>query len=110
MKNTDLISDLSLLTSVPYKTLKNLCDKGNECICHSTLENFDNGENETIIDISIGQVSIVVNGNEIHYRFKPSTKLESMLIDTINTHKDPLVSDIEHSLVVRILNTYKDLV
>lgn len=110
MKNIDLISDISLLTSVPYKTLKNLCDKSNECICHSVLENINEYSMETVIDISIGQLTIAVVNDEIHYKFKPSNKLEGMLINTISTNVDPLVTNIEQSLVSRILNTYKDLV
>jgi hypothetical protein len=110
MRNVDLIYDISLLTSVPYKTLKNLCDKGNECICHSILENVKESNVETAIDIGIGQLTVVVDGDEIHYKFKPSAKLEEMLIDTISNDNDPLVTHIEQSLVSRILNTYKDLV
>ena len=110
MKYVDLVSDISLLTSVPYKTLNNLCDKGAECICHSLLENINDSVRETSIDIGIGQLTVVVCDDEIHYIFKPSTKLEEMLIDTIVNKNDPLVKDIEQSLVARILNTYKDLV
>ena len=110
MKDFDLISDISLLTSVPYKTMQNLCDKGAECICHSVLENMKESNIETIIDISIGQIIILIDDDEIHYKFRPSNQLESMLIDTINDGNDPLVKDVEQSLVSRIINTYKDLV
>lgn len=109
MRDVDLISDISLLTSVPYKTLKNLCDKSNECICHSILENTQAFIGETIIDIGVGQLIVVVNNDEIHYRFKPSSSLENMLVETLSTRKDPLVTQIEQKLVSRILNTYKDL-
>ena len=110
MKDVDLISDISLLTSVPYKTLKNLCDKGNECICHSILENVRDSNVETIVDVGIGQLTIIVDNEEIHYKFRPSAKLEEMLINTISSNDDPLVTHIEQSLISRILNTYKDLV
>ena len=110
MKDADLISDISLLTSVPYKTLKNLCDKGNECICHSVMENDVDGSVDTIVDIGIGQLTITVVEDSIFYKFKPSPTLEDMLVETITNHKDPLVTDIEQNLVSRILNTYKDLV
>lgn len=109
MRDVDLISDISLLTSVPYKTLKNLCDKSNECICHSILENFQESIGETSIDIGIGQLIIMVDNDEIYYKFKPSSKLEEMLVNTITNNSDPLVTQIEQKLVARILNTYKDL-
>ena len=110
MRDVDLISDISLLTSVPYKTLKNLCDKSNECICHSILENVKDSNVETIIDIGIGNLTVIVDNDEIHYKFRPGSKLEEMLIDTISNNNDPLVTHIEKSLVSRILNTYKDLI
>lgn len=110
MKDFDLISDISLLTSVPYKTLQTLCDKGAESICHSVLESVKESNVETTIDISIGQLIVAVHNDEIHYKFKPSSKLENMLIDTLVNKTDPLVTNIEQSLVSRILNTYKDLV
>ena len=110
MKEIDLISDLSLLTSIPYKTLKNLCEKGNECICHSLLESINEDDIKTVIDVGIGQLLVMIDNDEIHYQFKPSNKLEDMLIDTISNKNDPLITDIEQSLVSRILNTYKDLI
>ena len=109
MKDVDLIYDISLLTSVPYKTLKNLCDKSNECICHSVLETLQESIRETTVDIGIGQLTVVVDSDEIYYKFKPAPKLEEMLINTVTTNSDPLVTQIEQKLVNRILNTYKDL-
>lgn len=110
MKEIDLISDISLLTSVPYFTLTNMCEKGNECICHSLLESVNEGNIKTIIDIGIGQISIILDNDELHYQFKPSNKLENMLVDTLSNNNDPLITDIEKSLVSRILNVYKDLI
>ncbi len=110
MQHVDLINDISLLTSVPYKTLKNLCDKGNECICHGVLESIHDDAMDTVIDISVGQIIITVDNDAIYYRFKPSSKLEEMLRDTVVHKNDPLINDIEQSLVSRIMNTYKDLV
>ncbi len=110
MKDIDLTQDISLLTSVPYKTLKNIWDKGNECVCHSVLESTQNGNVETIIDICIGKLTIITDHNEIYYKFRPSSELENMLINTLTTNKDPLIGNIEQKLVSRILNTYKDLV
>jgi hypothetical protein len=110
MNNVDLVSDIATLTTLPDKTLRRLCDKSMECICHNVLETLQNDELETNIDISIGNIKIIVENDEIHYRFIPSSKLEDMLIETLNTRNDPLITDIEESLTVRILNAYKDLI
>jgi hypothetical protein len=110
MNTFDLVSDISTLTTLPDKTLRRLCDKSVECICHNVLETLQNEELETSIDISIGTIKIIVDNNEIHYRFIPSNKLESMLVETINSGVDPLVKHIEESLTNRILTAYKDLI
>lgn len=110
MNTFDLISDISLLTTLPDKTLRKLCDKSNECICHNVLESIQEGSSEVSIDISIGTIKIFIENDELHYRFIPSHRLEDMLIQAICTGKDPLVSHIEESLSAKILNTYKDLI
>lgn len=110
MSRFDLISDISLLTTLPDKTLRKLCDKGAECICHNVLESINEAENETSVDLTIGELKIIVRDDEIHYKFKPSSKLESMLVSTLTTKEDPLVKSVEDGLVSRIMNTYKDLI
>lgn len=108
--NFDLISDISAISTVPYATMNRLCDKGNECICHNVLESMGKGESSTEITSPIGTIRIIVEEEELHYRFSPSKKLEELLIKSITEGKDPLIADIETSLVSRILNTYKDLI
>ena len=110
MSDCNLVSDISLITTVPYKTLMKLCDKGTECICHSVIESIHEGCVETDIDISIGNIKIIVNNDEVHYRFIPSSKLESMLVDALTNDEDPLIRHIESGLADRIINTYKDLI
>lgn len=110
MSGFDLISDVSLITTLPYKTLLKICDKGAECLCHNVLEGIQNDENEIDIDISIGTIKILIEDEELHYRFVPSKRLEEMLITTVCDGNDPLVKHIEESLSARILNTYKDLI
>ena len=110
MTTFDLISDLSILTTLPDKTLRRLCNKGVECICHNVLEKTQQNELETNIDISIGVIKIMVDNDEIHYRFIPSGTLEDKLVETLTSGVDPLVKDIEENLTNRILNAYKDLI
>ena len=106
----DLISDISALTTLPDATLRKLCDKSIECICHGVLESDLKNDGETFVNTPIGSIKIIVTRDEIHYRFIPSSKLENMLIDALSSGTDPLVTKIEDGLVARILNTYKDLI
>lgn len=110
MSDFEMISDISTLTTIPDKTLRKLGDIGVECVCHNVLENLNDSNFETSIDVYVGELKIIVDNDEIHYRFVPSSKLEQMLVESISTNKDPLVTKIEEGLVSRILNTYKDLV
>lgn len=110
MMTFDLISDLSLLTTIPKKTLQRLGDQGAECLCHDVLESIQSGETCTDIDIDIGTIKVIIEDDELHYRFAPSRRLEEMLINSIRSGEDPLVSHIEDSISSRILNTYKDLI
>jgi hypothetical protein len=110
MNKYDLISDIALLTTTPEQSLRKLCDKSAECICHNVLERINDSSIDTTIDISIGELKIIVDGDEIHYKFSPSESFEEMLVNTILNKKDPLVTRIEDGLINRILSTYKDLI
>ena len=110
MSDFEMVSDISKLTTIPDKTLRKLCDIGVECVCHNVLENLNDFNLETTIDMYVGELKIIIDNDEIHYRFVPSSKLEQMLVEAISTKQDPLLTKIEDGLVSRILNTYKDLV
>lgn len=110
MDKFDLLKDVSVLTTLPEKSLRKLCDKGLECVCHNVLESLNEGNTETIINILIGEVTVTLDNDSLYYKFRPSPQLESMLVETIVSKKDPLVGSIEEGLTSRLLNTYKDLI
>ena len=110
MDTFDLVSDISKLTTIPDKTLRNLCDKGIECICHDVIEMIQKESEETNIELGIGLLKIIKEEDELHYRFIPSSKLEDSLINSIVNNEDPLTYRIEEALKNRIVNTYKELI
>lgn len=104
------VEDISVLTTIPLKTLYKLTDKCNECICNDVLESKTSNDITSIIDIGIGKLNINVTPKDITYTFVPSKELEIKLLNTIKNNESPLIKDIENSLTTKILNTYKDLI
>ena len=105
----DLINDLSILTTIPEYSLRDLVDKAVLSICHDVNENLMERDAYTQIDIGIGKITIGFEDDEIKYKFIPSLRLERAIKDVISTHEDPLQIELENSLMQRIKDTYKEL-
>lgn len=103
-----LIEDLSNLTTIPTSALSKLSDKSVFCICNDIEESILKEERVTDIDLGIGTLQVLVDGNDLKYRFIPSRSLETNMKNTIINKKNPLTITVEESLVKRILNTYKN--
>lgn len=106
----NLINDVSVLTTIPAPALTRLQEKSIWCICNSLEEEKLAGNNLTEINIGIGTLQILVDNNEMKYRFIPSKALENSAKATLTEGKNPLTATVEATLVRRILNTYKNYV
>lgn len=106
---TNGLENLSTITTIPYHTLQKLFNELSWIICDSLEESCINNQEYASIDIGIGTIDIAVVDDSVQYRFVPSSKLEDSVRETIENKKSPLVSNIEKSIVKRIVNTYKDL-
>ena len=104
----NLIEDLSNLTTIPTSALTKLSDKAVICICNDVEESLLKEGRVTEIDLGIGTLQILVEGNDIRYRFVPSKALEANMKSTVINKKNPLTVTVEESLIKRILNTYKN--
>ena len=51
---TNIINDISTLTTIPVKTWNKLVKKTNYCICDAVLENTLIDEDITAVDLGIG--------------------------------------------------------
>ena len=104
----NLSEDLSNLTTIPTSALSKLSDKSVFCICNDVEESILKEENVADIDLGIGTLQILVDGNDLKYRFIPSKTLDINVKNTVINKKNPLTATVEESLVKRILNTYKN--
>ena len=104
----NLSEDLSNLTTIPTSALSKLSDKSVFCICNDVEESLLKEENVADIDLGIGTLQILVDGNDLKYRFIPSKTLDINVKNTVINKKNPLTAAVEESLVKRILNTYKN--
>ena len=107
---SNVILDVSKLTTIPIRSLDKLVSKVCWCICDATEETLLNGENIAVVDVGIGQLCIQIDSDEIQYKFIPSAKLEKYMIDTVVNKKNPMVVNLESTFVNRIVKTYKDMI
>lgn len=107
--NNNIIEDVSQLTTIPLASLNKISALEINCICHAVQESMLAQENITSVDIGIGKLLLCQETSGIRYKFIPSSELEKSLIETLTNRKSPLISQVEETLVSRIVKTYKDL-
>lgn len=106
---TQLLEDLKTLTTIPKSALEQLVDKSECIICHSVFESASTNESLTEIDLGIGYLNILNNGDCIKYKFIPSPRLEKRIVDTTKSNVSPLTTEVESALRNKILDVYKNL-
>lgn len=104
-----MFEQISKITTIPVLTLKKLFNNIECYICHRVLENFLDHEAESSIDIGFGKLYILIEDNNVFYKFIPSHKFEENLLHTITYKSSPLIEKADDLLVQKIKNTYKDL-
>lgn len=105
----NLLQDLSTLTTIGKYNLDILTNKSISIISHNIEESLRDMNNVTSIDIGLGILHIQHCNNEIRFKFIPSKKLETTVLDTCKNRESNLVLEIDKTLGERIQNTYKDL-
>lgn len=106
----DLITDMSLLTTIPESTLKKLAEKAKYIICHDVEESCLSENDVTDINIGIGTIKIKNTEEGVKYRFVPSSNLETSIMDTIACGKSPLEIAVEDAIVERLNKARKELI
>ena len=106
---TDIIKDMSTLTTISEKSLHELMKKEEYCIVSAIFENMKNNEVLTELDIGIGKLLVKIENNSIKYKFIPSESLEHAIVNSYKQDKCVLVDKLNKSLVDRITNTHKDI-
>lgn len=106
---TNLVDDLSVLTTIKKYNLEELVNKSTMIVSHALAECISNEEEITEVDIGIGVLRILVQDEEMKFKFSPSSKLETTLVETYTSGKSSLTQKVEDELGRRIEKTYKDL-
>lgn len=109
MYKKDIIEEISLLTTVQKLSIDRLCKQAIKCICSDICDAKLLDMDNLCLDIGIGNLFIYITNDEVKFRFEPSSYLDSSIIDTILTGKNPIKDDIEQSLLNKINTTYKEL-
>ena len=105
----NLIDDLSVLTNVSDTTLSKFIPVANYSIGHAVHESQCTHSDVTEIDIWIGCLLLKIEDDCIRYKFVPSKELETTIIQTVGTHRSPIVTKIETNLQNKIDKVYKEL-
>ena len=106
---TSVIDDLQTLTNIPKSSFEQLIDKVDYIISHAVFESRKSGETFTEIDVGIGFVNILDEGDCIKYKFIPSSTLEKRISSTIKSNESPLIEKVESTLQQKVMNVYKTL-
>ena len=109
-KKVNILDDVSKLTTIPYTALTKLSKQYIYCICNAVEEAKLAQEPLAYINVGFGTLVIQHQNEQLRYQFIPSKLLSASLVETVTEGKNPLVKELETSLVDRILSTYKDLI
>lgn len=109
MQTTNLIQDLSILTTINTESLNKLLDRVYYIISDNLVEAMINEKDIAEIDIGIGTLMVRISGDDIKFKFVPNAKLQEVAKTTIVNKENKLISVVEKSLVDKITRTYKDL-
>lgn len=106
---SNLVEDISKLTTIPDGVLNKLVKKALYCISDEIEESILEQKRFAEIDIGIGTIYLELNSENVRYKFIPSKELEVAVKDTIVNKRNLLQDTLEMTLVTRITNTYKEL-
>lgn len=109
MYKGNIIQDVSVLTTIQKLSIDRLCSQIIKCICYDVCEARLQGINDLCLDIGIGNLFIRIDDDSVLYRFEPSYVLDDEIINSIKSGKNPVIDDIEESLLKKINMTYKEL-
>ena len=109
MIETNVVKDVSVLTTISEKILSKLLDKVNYSICESIQEALITDDELVSLDLGIGTLNIKLSEDGIRYKFIPSKKLEDNVKNTFIYRQNLLENTLEETIVNRVTNTYKDL-
>ena len=106
---TDTVKDVSILTTIPEKTLAKMFQKFIYCICQTVLEDITDEKEITELNIGLGTLYIKHDSNDIKYKFVPSNDLEKGVNLTVTKKLNLMENTLNTVLAKKFMNVYKDL-
>ena len=105
--NTNIINDVGALLRMPTKVTKELVDKACLCIGSAICEAKRNDENQTVINIGIGTLSVDLL--DMQCKFVPGKNLKAAIKNALTTRIDPLELELEKALADRLLTICEEV-
>ena len=107
---SNLINNLSVLTTIKVADLEELSNKIFLCISDDIYQSFIvNKENSCQIETTLGVLNFYYDEQRnIKIKFTPSNKLVSTVTNTLVNKENLLETTITDNLVNKITNTFKD--
>lgn len=105
----NIVQDVSVLSTIPEKTLNKLNQKIIYAICEAILEDVQLEKDISELDLGFGILYVKHVSDEIKYKFVPSTDLEKAVYNTVTKKLNLLEDTLNETLVKKFLDVYKDL-
>lgn len=105
----NLVKDTSNITQINIDDILKLTKISEDLICDYVFQSKMMKNNRTDFDIGFGVISILVDTDDIKYRFTPNTSLEDNIKTTLKKNKSPLKIKAEKALSKRLKLCYKEL-
>lgn len=109
MYRANIVQDISTLTTVQKSSIDRLCTQAVKCICYCVCEAMSKDEKDMCLDIGVGNLFINIDDESVRYRFEPSVFMDNSVAESVLSGKNPVIEDIESSLLNKVNTTYKEL-
>ena len=105
----NVTDNISRLTSIPLRYIEKIFSLEQDYICYAIQQAFCEKQNNVDIDIGIGTLSILVENENVYYKFLPSQSLENDIQHTVSINEAPMIKKLEENIKDKVLNAYKEL-
>lgn len=106
---SNIVEDVSILTTIPEKSLVKLENKFIYAICEQIQEDILAEKEFSELDIGLGTLYIKYVGDQIKYKFVPNQTLEKAVYTTVVKKLNLMETALNESLVKKFIDVYKDL-
>lgn len=105
----NIVNELSVLTTIPEKTLNKMLQKALYCICEDIYEDTLGEKELTAIDTGLGILYFKFVEDELKCKFVPNDTLKNAATDVYKRKLNLMDNTLNNSLVKKFTDVYKDL-